>query len=154
MRIVVTTKQPSTLAAVSYYVDDGQGGMTMINDVDPGYDVCSSLDDQVMMTGKNIGDLLNAAHVTWGGFMGGFDLATKNANGTTNCRRSTHSATVGITSSTTSRTTIGSSITLRRRIRRTPARARSRRSAIASSPTARRRSPRTTSTTCRTSTTR
>ena len=41
------------------------------------------------MTGKNIGDLLNAADITWGGFMGGFDLAATNANGTTGCERST-----------------------------------------------------------------
>ena len=47
------------------------------------------------MTGKNIGDLLNAAGVTWGGFMGGFNLETKNANGTTGCQRSTQSAVVG-----------------------------------------------------------
>ena len=67
----------------------------MINDVDPGYDVCSVPKDQAMMTGKNIGDLLNAAGVTWGGFMGGFNLETKNANGTTGCKRSTHSAVVG-----------------------------------------------------------
>jgi phospholipase C len=70
MKIVATTKQPSTLAAVSYYVADGQGGWTMINDVDPGYDTCSVPQDQAMMTGKNIGDLLNAAGVTWGGFHG------------------------------------------------------------------------------------
>ena len=79
----------------SYYVDDGQGGYTMINDVDPAYDVCSSLFDQVRMTGKNIGDLLNDAHVTWGGFMGGFDLETKNANGSKGCKRTTHSTIVG-----------------------------------------------------------
>ena len=42
MKIVATTKKPSTLAAVSYYVKDGQGGFTMINDVDPGYDVARS----------------------------------------------------------------------------------------------------------------
>jgi phospholipase C len=76
-----TTKQSSTLAAVSYYVADGQGGWTMINDVDPGYDTCSVPQDQVMMTGKNIGDLLNKAGVTWGDFMGGFNLAITNANG-------------------------------------------------------------------------
>ena len=75
MKLVATTRQPSTLGAVSYYVDDGQGGITMINDVDPGYDVCSVPKDQAMMEGKNIGDLLNAAGVTWGGFMGGFNLA-------------------------------------------------------------------------------
>ena len=48
-----------------------------------------------MMTGKNIGDLLNAARITWGGFMGGFNLDVTNANGTTGCKRSTHSAVVG-----------------------------------------------------------
>jgi phospholipase C len=95
MRIVATTKKPSTLAAVSYYVNDGQGGVTMINDVDPGYDVCSVPADQAMMAGTNIGDLLNEAGITWGGFMGGFNLETKNANGTTGCKRSTESAVVG-----------------------------------------------------------
>lgn len=79
----------------SYYVDDGKGGLTMINDVDPGSDVCSSATDQAMMTGKNIGDLLNAANVTWGGFMGGFNLSTTNGNGTTGCQRSTMSSVVG-----------------------------------------------------------
>jgi phospholipase C len=95
MRIVATRKQPSTIAAVSYYVNDGQGGFTMINDVDPGYDVCSVPRDQTMMTGKNIGDLLNAARVTWGGFMGGFNLTSTNPNGTTGCKRGTHSTVVG-----------------------------------------------------------
>ena len=95
MKIVATTKQPSTLAAVSYYIADGQGGWTMINDVDPAADTCSTPKDQALMEGKNIGDLLNAAGVTWGGFMGGFNLQTKNANGTTGCQRSTQSAVVG-----------------------------------------------------------
>jgi phospholipase C len=95
MSIVAASKSPSTLAAVSYYIGDGAGGLTMINDVDPGYDVCSVPKDQAMMTGKNIGDLLNAGGVTWGGFMGGFNLETKNANGTSGCKRSTHSTVVG-----------------------------------------------------------
>lgn len=89
MQIVKTSKAVSTLAKTSYYINDGQGGLTMINDVDPGYDVCSSTTDQAMMSGKNIGDLLNARNVTWGGFMGGFNLSTTNANGTTGCKRST-----------------------------------------------------------------
>ena len=67
----------------------------MINDVDPGADVCSVPKDQVLMEGKNIGDLLNAAGITWGGFMGGFNLDIKNANGTTGCQRSTQSQVVG-----------------------------------------------------------
>jgi phospholipase C len=40
------------------------------------------------MTGKNIGDLLNDAGVSWGSFMGGFNLSTLNSNGTTGCKRS------------------------------------------------------------------
>jgi phospholipase C len=93
MKPVLTTKQPS--APGSYYVNDGQGGFTMINDVDPAYDLCSSKTDAVMMTGKNIGDLLNASSISWGGFMGGFNLSTKNSNGTTGCQRSTLSTVVG-----------------------------------------------------------
>jgi phospholipase C len=95
MKIVATTKKPSTVTAVSYYIADGQGGWTMINDVDPGADVCLVLKDRVLMEGKNIGDLLNAAGVTWGGFMGGFNLDIKNTNGTTGCQRSTQSQVVG-----------------------------------------------------------
>ena len=95
MTIVATTKKPATVAAVSYYINDGQGGLTMINDVDPGYDVCSNPKDQAMMAGKTIGDLLNAGGVTWGAFMGGFRLDTSNANGSTGCKRTTHSSVVG-----------------------------------------------------------
>ena len=95
MKIAATSKQPFTLSAYSYYIKDGQGGYTMINDVDPAHDTCSNPKDQVLMSGKNIGNLLNDAHVTWGSFMGGFDLQTSNANGTTGCHRTTHSSVVG-----------------------------------------------------------
>ena len=95
LQIVATTKKPSTLEAVSYYIADSAGGWTDINDVDPAHDVCSSPTDQGLMGGRNIGDLLNAAGVTWGGFMGGFNLEAKNANGTTRCARSTRSDVVG-----------------------------------------------------------
>ena len=72
-------------------VADGQGGYTMIGDPDPEGDVCSSTkaNSTLHMLGKNIGDLLNAAGLTWGGFMGGFDLTLTNDNGTTACKRST-----------------------------------------------------------------
>ncbi len=93
MKVVMTTKQPSVPG--SYYVNDGQGGFTMINDVDPAYDLCSSKTDTALMTGKNIGDLLNARNISWGGFMGGFNLQSTNANGTTGCKRSTFSTVVG-----------------------------------------------------------
>jgi phospholipase C len=95
LKLVATTKQPSTVASVSYYINDGQGGVTMINDVDPGYDVCSVPGDQAMLTGRNIGDLLNESRITWGGFMGGFNLETTNPNGTAGCKRSTQSVVVG-----------------------------------------------------------
>src|SRR6202000_930313 len=45
----------------------------------------------VHFNGKNVGDLLNAAGVTWGFFEGGFDLSVVNANGSTGCKRSTTS---------------------------------------------------------------
>jgi phospholipase C len=75
----------------SYFVNDGQGGFTMINDVDPANDTCSSTTDTALMAGKNIGDLLNISGITWGGF----NLTTVNSNGTTGCKRSTLSPVVG-----------------------------------------------------------
>ena len=61
--------QPSTSSAVK----DG----TDISDEDPYYDTCSdnshtSTGALLKMSGENIGDLLNAGHVTWGWFEGGF----------------------------------------------------------------------------------
>jgi phospholipase C len=79
-------------------VPDGQGGLTLIGDTDPGNDVCSTTNPTfatILVDGKNIGDLLNAEHISWGSFMGGFDLTLKNANGTTGCARSTFSSVVG-----------------------------------------------------------
>jgi phospholipase C len=90
MKIVASSRKPG-----SYYVEDGQGGFTMINDVDPGHDVCSNPQEQAIMAGRNIGDLLNDGLITWGGFMGGFDLTATNANGSTGCQRSTQSTVVG-----------------------------------------------------------
>jgi phospholipase C len=76
-------------------IADGAGGLTLINDTDPAGDVCSSKTAQVQMTSKNIGDLLNAANVPWGSFVGGFNLQTINDNGTSGCTRSTVSQVVG-----------------------------------------------------------
>jgi len=65
--------------------------VTEIGDGDPLGDVCSNPTlDQVQMAGKNIGDLLNDRGITWGSFMGGFDLTVVNANGTTGCGRLTN----------------------------------------------------------------
>ena len=71
-------------------IGDSNGGLTDISDGDPNGDVCSTSTGEVFnMSGKNIGDLLNASGVSWGFFSGGFDLTIKNTNGTTGCKRST-----------------------------------------------------------------
>jgi phospholipase C len=88
----------ATLNGTSDETDDGNGGLTLISDADPIGDVCSSpSNNQVTLGGKNIGDLLNAANVSWGFFAGGFALNTVDANGTTGCKRSTTSTVTGVT---------------------------------------------------------
>ena len=87
---VVNTVNPG-----SAVVADGNGGLTLISDADPTGDICSSTTQSVSLSGKNIGDLLNAKGLTWGWFEGGFDLTKTNANGTTGCKRSTVSAYTG-----------------------------------------------------------
>jgi phospholipase C len=73
-----------------------QNNITMIGDADPLLDVCSNPNiDQLTMAGRNIGDLLNAAGITWGFFEGGFDLTITNPNGSQLCNRFTVSPTGG-----------------------------------------------------------
>jgi phospholipase C len=85
-------------AASTSAIPDGQGGtgFTLVGDLDPTGDVCTIAANDTSTASmspanKNIGDLLNAKGLTWGGFMGGFNLQTTNANGTTGCARSTFS---------------------------------------------------------------
>jgi len=80
----------ATLNGTGDEVNGGSdGSLTLIGDADPIGDVCSSpTRDQAQMGGKSIGDLLNAAGITWGSFMGGFGLKYVNSNGTTGCARS------------------------------------------------------------------
>ena len=74
-----------------------QDNVTEIGDGDPLGDVCSNPKlDQFSMAGKNIGDLLNTKGITWGAFMGGFDLTITNppqpshtTTTTTGCQRET-----------------------------------------------------------------
>jgi phospholipase C len=69
--------------------DGGSGSLSVVGDPDPLFDACSApTRNQVQLSGRNIGDLLNDANVTWGSFMGGFDLTLTNSNGTTGCARS------------------------------------------------------------------
>jgi phospholipase C len=78
-------------------IGDGSGGLTLISDADPVGDVCSTTTGEtVQFGGKNVGDLLNAAGVSWGFFSGGFNLGIVNANGTTSCKRSTTSAVTNV----------------------------------------------------------
>jgi phospholipase C len=77
---VKTTDQGSVSALGS----DGTG--TIYGDIDPYYDQCSdsnhtSSSPEGVLTGENIGDLLNNAHVTWGWFQGGFAPTSTNSGG-------------------------------------------------------------------------
>ncbi|CAB3762957.1 phospholipase C [Paraburkholderia solisilvae] len=92
--LVTATTSPSGNA-----IPDSQGGFTLIGDLDPAGDACTNQGNgvgsvvmQYSSKVKNIGDLLNAKNITWGGFMGGFNLGTTNPNGTTGCKRSTFSS--------------------------------------------------------------
>jgi phospholipase C len=85
--------------STSFFIPDGQGGMSLINDADPSFDTCSLLangNEVNMQSNKSVGDLLTAANIPWGGFMGGFNLSITNPNGTTGCARSTTSAVTGV----------------------------------------------------------
>ena len=73
-----TPNQPATSSAIN----DG----SMNGDVDPYYDQCSDNSHTTTgalakLTGQNIGDLLNASHVTWGWFQGGFAPTSANSGG-------------------------------------------------------------------------
>jgi phospholipase C len=70
--------QPATSSAVN--------GGAMNGDVDPYFDTCSDSNHTTtgalgVMTGQNIGDLLNAQHVSWGWFQGGFAPTSTNSGG-------------------------------------------------------------------------
>jgi phospholipase C len=89
-----STQQNGPSSAV---VADGTGGLTVIGDYDPKDDVCSSTTGyHGDLTGKNVGDLLNAKGLSWGWFQGGFDLTVVNPNGSTGCKRSTVSPVTGL----------------------------------------------------------
>ncbi|MFD4599553.1 phospholipase C [Streptomyces sp. NPDC058464] len=77
----VTGKQTSTPDSYAIASPNAKGVGTVINDPDPAYDDCSDKDHTstsalASLQGKNIGDLLNSKHVTWGWFQGGFRPST------------------------------------------------------------------------------
>ena len=88
----------ATLNGTGDEVDGGAGSLTVVGDPDPIGDVCSnSTRNQVTMGAPNIGEALTNAGVTWGSFMGGFNLSIVNPNGTTGCNRSSTSPITGFT---------------------------------------------------------
>ncbi|MEU6194751.1 alkaline phosphatase family protein [Streptomyces sp. NPDC047061] len=77
----VTGKQTSTPDSYAIASPNAKGVGTVINDPDPAYDDCSDKDHTstsalASLQGRNIGDLLNSKHVTWGWFQGGFRPST------------------------------------------------------------------------------
>ena len=88
MNLVAGTTFPSTPSAPhAKVVPNNAGPGSLVGDLDPTGDVCSA-GTTVRSGAPNIGDLLNQKGVSWGAFMGGFDLTVVNANGTTGCKRS------------------------------------------------------------------
>ena len=80
----ITTPISGTVSALN-----SKGLGTIYGDLDPAYDDCSNGSHAAaensfplgVATGKNIGDLLNARHITWGWFQGGFTPTGTNAAG-------------------------------------------------------------------------
>jgi phospholipase C len=89
-----STVSPSPSAAVpdagTVSALNSQGLGTIYGDLDPAYDDCSdsshtSTSPVGVLTGRNIGDLLNTRHVTWGWFQGGFAPTSTNGAGYAVC---------------------------------------------------------------------
>lgn len=77
-----TANSPSIATAASPNADltpDGSGGYSLTNDAQPYWDDCATR-DAVAMSGRNVGDELNAAGVSWGWFQGGFRPTTSFAD--------------------------------------------------------------------------
>jgi phospholipase C len=72
---------------------------TMSGPGGPAFDDCQegSTGTLVAMTGKNVGDLLNARSITWGYFSGGFTPSSRQSDGTAICA-SFHTSMTGIAS--------------------------------------------------------
>jgi phospholipase C len=88
LNLVAGNTYPATPSAASTkVVPNNAGPGTLVGDLDPKGDTCSA-GTTVQLGGANIGDLLNAKGVSWGAFMGGFDLTVTNANNTAGCARS------------------------------------------------------------------
>jgi phospholipase C len=71
------TDDPGSVGATPGFPQVPQAGTTY-SDADPNFDICSKTEDggsaasTIQMGGKNIGDLLDQAGISWGWFQGGF----------------------------------------------------------------------------------
>jgi phospholipase C len=101
-----TTFGPSTPGAINLVSGNTHGAMpinqrddegkpwgivngTVIGDIDPKVDDCSRKGvSRMQMIGQNVGDLLNAKHLTWGWFQGGFRPTERSAEGSAICASS------------------------------------------------------------------
>ena len=89
LNLVAGNTYPATTSASSPKLVGVSGGVgTLVGDLDPTGDVCSG-PPTVQMGGQNIGDLLTAKGISWGAFMGGFDLTITNPSpgSGTGCKR-------------------------------------------------------------------
>ncbi len=83
-----TTGAVEASSSVSALNSSGLG--TIYGDLDPAYDDCSdashtSTSPVGVVTGQNIGDLLNAKNISWGWFQGGFAPTSTNSAGLPVC---------------------------------------------------------------------
>jgi phospholipase C len=68
---------PQPFTGSSNVISDGSGGFSLIGDQRPFYDDCQPTKNAATaFTGKNIGDELNDAGLSWGWFQGGFTPST------------------------------------------------------------------------------
>jgi len=83
---VGTTSNATLTGADSGVIVNNQMSGTLISDIDPAYDDCSSTTKpHAYITGRSIGDLLNAKGITWGWFQGGFAPTSVSATGVATC---------------------------------------------------------------------
>ena len=79
---IATTAKPNA----DLTPDGSPGGYSLTSDAQPYWDDCSNPSRPTLsMSGRNIGDLLNARSISWGWFQGGFRPTGVNASGKAVC---------------------------------------------------------------------
>ena len=73
-----------THGATPANIADNVANRTVIADLDPSFDDCSS-GTKIAMSGRNIGAVLNSKNISWGWFQGGFKPTSKTVDGKAVC---------------------------------------------------------------------